>query len=477
MFRTPKKSKGLAYYPPPYAAIEYLKKFPSVPENKDERGALIAAICQSEEVKSLKASRKLEFEKKEATNYALIDHNLVKSLGAIAHRDASHIFIIDESVRQYAKDFFKILFKNYADKLKKQHARTQRRYPDLHPGCIAFVSLKIKNKKICLIAKTLNQVFIFGELLNTIKQLNKSGDTYFVWVPYTGAIHDDFLLHLNKEFGINPENYRKACAEKAYIAALFDLYAKYGQDMEVTGVINCMPYPYSKNYDEESSNVLINPFAIGKKTQTVTIMRNKQIPRLSTFGFDDIEGYQVNIIDPCKDCQAQKDSLITLLYWAQNNTKMAQTISQKHGKVQTSISPVCSEIGPLHHTELDPLLISDSKDISKNKNEMVVTSSDSGVDADSKSVDETIEKPWSFIQLTAKTMISDCKASKDFFSKSKKETVSFNALSSNTLFTNENPQKIDNERPQTKKRKVISNQFRSYKNESTLLEARKRNKK
>jgi len=215
-----------------------------------------------------------------------------------------------------ASAFLDEFFRKHATKLVSQHEEHKAQ-----PGCISFTSLRLKSRgtNICLVTKSCSRIDVDSEIIDTVNTLNSYGRTHFVWIPYTDIIND-FLAMVNKELGIHIPSITKPCSEKALLSVMFDLFAKYGDDIQIRGMINCTFYPFPNSmapstFTEQTG---IDEFKNFQGTSGIA----DQFYESAQFKLDKLaKDYRTHAIDACFCCQKYKDSALFILSWAQVHNK------------------------------------------------------------------------------------------------------------------------------------------------------------
>ena len=241
------------------------------------------------------------------------DFSKTNTLGTISN-DPKYYFQVSEECQKYAEEFLNVFWSNpknvedtiktHQNKFEKKTTQSQEKGP-LFPSCICFVAATIQNKKYCFISLNIpvSKIGIHGQLRKFIDQYNKiyNGDTEFVLLTLGHNSNILYLLNQTKK----TNNKMKKCSEIIYGSFLMELYLKYGNQLRVTGSINCLFYPYqfNKEYGDHPDSI---------DTTVKTVLANNLRIELNN-------NMYVTSIPCCQSCQENKPALFHLWKMAQNN--------------------------------------------------------------------------------------------------------------------------------------------------------------
>ncbi|HEX2549413.1 MAG TPA: hypothetical protein VHM20_06270, partial [Gammaproteobacteria bacterium] len=257
-------------------------------------------------------------------------HDRFAALGAVS-ADPKENFQKTPVVAKNACDFLRIFFEDHAGKVIDKHLTCK----ESKAGCISFVSLTVNGRKICLVSKSTNKIHMRPEIEETLKKINLTSDTEFIWIPFSNTI-SLFLSILNDELDIHNNDLFKPCAEKSFLPAVFDLFVKYPQQTQVTGIINCQFYPFEQK---------LTSAAIAKKYGVIEIPDNlpshvkiAESLESRSLGLDNLSGYRTSVRNCCPPCAANKETVLLMLSWAQRNPKIAADVARDLNKNHIGIS-------------------------------------------------------------------------------------------------------------------------------------------
>jgi ankyrin repeat protein len=227
-----------------------------------------------------------------------IDIDVLDRLGNIDKYNPNNYFNTSNEVEQNAINFLTAFWNNedyLQSTITSHHEKCKAKFANqdiqpLYASCISFINVTINSVKLCLISTSAQKYDdIFGKLQEFVSKYNHDQDTRFFVLKSDIKDFSKIIKYLTQN-----EDSENGCAEKIYAKLLAKLFLEHGDQVRVTGVVNCGFYPYQKNKQDN----LVKPIPLGSNTKIV----NNLI---------------INFIPCCKQCMENKFSILTILSTAQ----------------------------------------------------------------------------------------------------------------------------------------------------------------
>lgn len=135
---------------------------------------------------------------------------------------------------------------NEAKECGKLYAKTlNTEYLPVENKCHSLVLTKIKGETICYVAVSGRYTPAWEDAAATVDLLNshKIGIRWSMVEERNDNQlhdHDNLIADVLTKLDLGHNNPNKVCAEKSYLAMLLKLLVKYGSDLKVLGVVNCL---------------------------------------------------------------------------------------------------------------------------------------------------------------------------------------------------------------------------------------------
>ncbi|HVY54102.1 MAG TPA: hypothetical protein VHA13_06235 [Gammaproteobacteria bacterium] len=254
------------------------------------------------------------------------------SLGEVSTAP-QYYFSPTDTVRKYAEDFFSAFWADEANRttIDKTQAKKHKKCNADIPACISFVGVEagssMGSQNICLISisgsGSQKNTVPWTAVSNFLKKNKAISSCRFVLVD---LITEDFrelilktldevvTLQSNNEVSSpKPKHPSKNCSEKGFGAAVAKIFydrAAKSEKLKITGVVNCVFYPYlPKHFDEleKSANHVSSP-------SSLTAKNGNDVLKSASSN----QEYLTPVIFCCANCQAYKSTMLYLM-WASSN--------------------------------------------------------------------------------------------------------------------------------------------------------------
>lgn len=240
--------------------------------------------------------------------------------------------------KENAATFLSCFYKKYEKDVLKDNAR-RAKSGTTTPRCITFVPLTIKAQAFCLISvssseddpegliKKMEEMAYYGEM-------SKQKTTYLV-AKHLSENYKKLIASLtkfSKSVGdADKYNFNRSCTENHYLNLIAKFRAMCGDDMEVTGIVNCRLFPFKaslkKHYPKDckqgnSAVKRIRDTSTEDQTQLEKILTNIH----DVIHLDDVGGtveaarnilgkpeddLLFEFIKLCQNCQHEKRAVLT----------------------------------------------------------------------------------------------------------------------------------------------------------------------